>query len=262
MEWFVLGLVNINSNSNSKIECTINFTDTVHLYDNVNIGDYISYTPTRTSYTISASQTGCTNTSTCGGIDADGNQIINPNELNLWRVIRKNANGTIEIVSENVSSTVVYFYGGKGYVNFIGGLNTIASSYETEGITSGSRHMGYSNQIEYCSSLSNCSDDTAYSSDTNLVTSAIGFLEAMPIKSNTNASYWIASRYIYAGNNNYRGGRFIGNDGEINKAFYDLVIIGINEFAGNQRIRPIVILKSGITGVKGTYNNKNLWKVN
>ena len=177
-------------------------------------------------------------------------------------MIRKNTNGTIEIVSEYLSSTVVYFYGGIGYTNFVGGLNTIASSYETEGITSGSRHMGYSSQIEYCTSLTNCLDDTAYVYDTDLVTSAIGFLEAMPINMTTKASYWVASRYIYSGDSNYRGGRFIGNDGEIIKAFYDLVIIGNNDFAGNQRVRPIVTLKSGINGVKGTYNDRNLWIVN
>mgnify|MGYP007056314996 CR=1 FL=1 len=46
----------------------------------LSLGDYVSYTPTSTSYTTDTSKTGYSST-----------QIINPSELNLWRVLKKNA---------------------------------------------------------------------------------------------------------------------------------------------------------------------------
>ena len=54
-------------------------------------------TPTSTSYTLPNELSGCDGTSsTC--IQKE----INPSELNLWRVIRKNEDGTIDAVSEYV----------------------------------------------------------------------------------------------------------------------------------------------------------------
>ena len=87
-------------------------------------------TPTSTSYTIPASLSGY-----------GANQAINPSELNLWRVIKKNEDGTVDVVSEYVSSTPVYFRGRTGYPNFAGTLNTIAAQYTNEKYVSSTRHM-------------------------------------------------------------------------------------------------------------------------
>ena len=101
----------------------------------VKLGDYISLTPTKTSFSIKASLTGYTS-----------NQTINPSELKLWRVIDFHSDGSFDAVSEYTSSTAVYFSGATGYANFVGTLNTIAAQYQVPGYTIGSRHMGYGGQ--------------------------------------------------------------------------------------------------------------------
>ena len=102
------------------------------------LGDYISYTPSKTSYTTDTTYTGYTST-----------QTINPSELNLWRVIAINGDGTVDIISEDVSSVEVYFRGQTGYQNLVGYLNVLASQYETTGVTVGSRYFGYNGQTEF-----------------------------------------------------------------------------------------------------------------
>ncbi len=149
----------------------------------VKLGDYISYTPISTSYTIRKEDTG-----------RSQDFIINPSELNLWRVIRINEDGTVEVVSEYISSQKVYFYGSVGYNNYIGTLNKIAKQYETEGITVGSRHMGYdaTKASEYVTD--NRQSDEGYKTDAELVKTAIGTLMARIEKRTNYSSYTIASR--------------------------------------------------------------------
>ena len=76
------------------------------------LGDYVIYTPNKTSYTTDTAYTGYTST-----------QTINPSELTLWRVISLNQDGTVDIISEYVSSVEIYFNGLTGYKNFVGYLN-------------------------------------------------------------------------------------------------------------------------------------------
>ena len=79
------------------------------------LGDYVKMTPTKSSYTTDTSKTGYTKT-----------QTINPQELNLWRVISLNDDGTVDVVSEHVSSTAISFEGQTGYQNLVGYLNELA----------------------------------------------------------------------------------------------------------------------------------------
>ena len=109
----------------------------------VELGDYIKMTPTSTSYTLPNELSGCDGTSnTCI------QNTLNPSELNLWRVIRKNEDGTVDMVSEYVSSVEVYFYGKTGYINYIKALNEVAAQYTNEKYVARTRHIGYSNQTE------------------------------------------------------------------------------------------------------------------
>ncbi|MBR3660682.1 MAG: hypothetical protein IKN63_02130 [Bacilli bacterium] len=88
-----------------------------------NIGDYVSYTPTATSYDVtSTGVSGATGT-------------LNPSELNLWRVIKINPNCTVEVVSEYVSTTNITFTGKDGYLNYVYILNEIAKQYADENHT-------------------------------------------------------------------------------------------------------------------------------
>ena len=224
------------------------------------LGDYVSYTPAKTSYTTDTSKTGYTST-----------QTINPSELNLWRVLSINGDGTVDIISEYVSSTDVYFSGKEGYKNVVGYLNVLASQYETSGLTVGSRHFGYSNQTEYITSDTyfdnpapwTCSTgdsgcnaveaygggDTGHLNDCNLVNTVLGTRIANKVGGST-STYWMASRYYsYSSATNYRWNvRFMlagGINASFNLYYYDGS--SFNTSSGINALRPIVRLKSGLS---------------
>ena len=234
------------------------------------VGDYVKMTPTATSFETEPEKTGYT--------DA---QTINPSELNLWRVIRVNSDGTIEMVSEYVSSTSVYFEGQTGYKNFVGYLNEIAKQYENSKYTIDSRHMGYNGQTEYLTDTANTVDsteatapwtestgastvesegggDTLYETDTELVTEAIGTLKSTTA-SGSAASYWLASRYYnYSSSTKwYYYGRYIIASGALSKSNLYYCSSGFGANTRSYAVRPIVVLKSGIsyTAARGTIDD-------
>ena len=84
--------------------------------DTLELGDYVYYKPEVESYPVDTSKTGYTGT---------GDQTIYPSELILWRVLNINSDGTVDLISEYVSSTEVYFSGTTGYLNFVGYLNEL-----------------------------------------------------------------------------------------------------------------------------------------
>ena len=218
--------------------CKTGSKTTTKPYSEISVGDYVKMTPTSPSYSISTSLTGYSYP-----------QAIKPSELNLWRVIRINSDGTIDMVSQYVSSTTVYFYGTTGYVNLVGALNTIARQYTNSNYTTDSRYMGYNGQISYCTdySSSSCPTDTLYTTDTELVKTAVGTLVSYNVSSKIATSYWLASR-LYSSRN--RSARYVydnGNKGDVNtKVLYDVSTTG-GKYSIDYAIRPIVILKSGLT---------------
>ena len=230
------------------------------------LGDYVSYTPSKTSYTTDTNMTGYTST-----------QTINPSELNLWRVISLNGNGTVDIISEHVSSVKVYFNGQTGYQNFVGYLNVLAKQYETTGVTVESRHFGYNGQTEYItdttyfvnpapwtcytgSTSSSCNPkpqdyeaygggDELYKSDYDLINTVLGTRVATN-PSGTATYYWMASRYYHYNSSTryYWYGRSVFTDGSSGN--YDLYYYNSSSFNtnyGGNALRPIVTLKSGLS---------------
>ena len=251
------------------------------LIKNVQLGDYISMTPTAASYSISTSITGYTSA-----------QTIKPNELNLWRVIKKNADGTVDVVSEYVSSTDVYFKGQTGYKNYVGALNTIAAQYTNTKYVNKTRMIGYSNQTELLTTtdkltstsapwkkdtalvqqLTECDTttylcgtdedkgggDIGYIEDYNLVKGVYGTMVATT-PSGTKKSYSIASRYyamISTSNWDFRV-RFINTSGGI--AWNAIRYYGSGSFVDqikNYGVRPVLTLKATIS-IKGGAGIKN-----
>lgn len=211
------------------------------------VGDYVKMTPTLTSYTTDTSKTGYTST-----------QTINPSELNLWRVLKVNSNGTIEMISEYTSSTSVYFRGKVGYQNLVGYLNVLASKYENSKYTSGSRYIGYNGQTEYISD-STVSDsstgasstaDILYQKDCESIKSILGTLVANKVGTSSKTYYWLASRYFYSSSSAswYYDGRSINTDGNLSgNDLYYYRSGSFNAGNGSNALRPIVILKSSIT---------------
>ena len=220
------------------------------------LGDYVKMTPTKSSYTTDTSKTGYTST-----------QTINPQELNLWRVIKLNDDGTVEMISEHVSSVAIYFRGQTGYQNFVGYLNVLASQYENSTYTKGSRYFGYNGQTEYITDTSKFTNpapwtsstgsstvesqgggDTLYTTDYNLINTVFGTIVSTK-PGGSSASYWIASRYYgYSSSTSYIWyGRVVVTSGSLYRSSlyrYDSssFITGIS----SNSLRPIVVLKSGL----------------
>ena len=260
-------------NSHSSLSAT-NVKDALdELYDRMNCpdgytcvlpGDYISYTPSSTSYSIDSTKTNYTY----------GSQTINPSELNLWRVLSVNNDGTVDIISEYVSSVNIYFRGQVGYQNLVGYLNVIASQYVNSAYTSRSRYFGYNGQTEYitntsyfvnpapwtCSTGETCSPDpdnyeaygggdTGYISDYNLVETVLGSRSAYKVGTTTATAYWMASRYYtYASSTNRHmwAGRYITGTGNKNYNSFYYYDGGFKTGSYALALRPIVTLKSGL----------------
>ena len=254
-----------------------------------NLGDYITYTPTSTSFSIAPSLTGYTSV-----------QTINPSELTLWRVIKKNE-CNVELVSEYVSSNSLYFRGTLGYRNLVGTLNIIATSYENPTYTERSRMMGYDGQTEFINDTSafdgskdtapsttstpspytgvgqeyngGVLGDTLYLKDIQLVgnvyktdTTKYGTygLKAYKVNETTRSEdYCIASRrFYYKSATNFMFYTRSVSSGELDKSWYFLPPISFynNSWTNDTSfcaIRPIIILKSGIqiSGGSGTITN-------
>lgn len=227
------------------------------------VGDYVLYTPTISSYKVDSSKTGYT----------EETQYIYPNELDLWRILNINNDGTIDIISEYVSSTEVYFADLVGYKNLVGYLNILASQYETEGITENSRHFGYNGQTEYITNIdlnepwscstgdTNCNTvesegggDILYLKDYNQLYNVLKTRMAYTVGTNNAAKYWVASRLYDLNKDDYFMDRYIDTDGEIKDSHL---------VAGNKHwysIRPIVTLKSNLQYI-GDGTKDNPWQV-
>lgn len=80
------------------------------LTNKLKIGDFVSYTPNSTSYKVTVADTESANNKERIIFD----RTINPSELNLWRMIRKNDDGTVDVVSEYVSKEKVALRGIMG----------------------------------------------------------------------------------------------------------------------------------------------------
>ncbi len=210
---------------------------------NVQLGDYISMTPTSTNYTISKDLTGYTT-----------DQTINPSELNLWRVISKNSDGTVDVVSEYVSSKKVKFDGKDGYMKFIGTLNIVASQYTNAKYVSSTRYLGYTDQKETCTgtlSTTTCPSDTGYEKDVESIRRILGSLESKT-PSETKSGYWIASRLVFAKLYYVRG---VGGATNMSYDVCSQWLYGsgaiYNMGVPDENIRPVLTLKADISIVSG-----------
>ena len=229
------------------------------------VGDYVSYTPTKTSYTTDTSKTGCTST-----------QTIDPSELTSWRVLSINEDDTVDIISEYVSTNTVCFGGLTGYQNLVGYLNVLASQYENTGVTVGSRHFGYNGQTKYITDTQyfvnpapwkcntngasgNCDPDPddyeaygggdiLYQADYNLVNTVFGTRQGFN-KSGANSNYWQASRlYSYSNDNSFSFHyRWINGNSNYSSGIYSYN--GSRFVYGSQSLslRPIVTLSSELS---------------
>ena len=182
------------------------------------VGDYVKMSPTGTSFTTDKAYTGGNN-----------NTMLDISELDLWKVIKINDDGSVDLVSAYVSSTDVTFSGMNGYKNFVGYLNTIARQYENSIYTLDTRHFGYGTQNEYCDDINTCDENADYKSDTD----ALGSILVGKRKNGEAACYWVASRT--SGFKNV----FVDSNGKIG----EMKLFGDNDVSKSCAIRPVITLK-------------------
>ncbi len=220
------------------------------LSDVVAVGDYVhmvpnyvgSYTPTTNS-----SSPYYTGTSTPGS--------VTPSELDTWVVIKKNANGSLEMVSKNVSSSNITFYGRSGYDNFVESLEKIAEQYENSNFTSSSRYFGHKEgEVMYnggdSSSWRHGEGSTYYETDMNLVKNALGVRgEATLIAGNPNnvVEYWLgSSSFTNTSTLWYCEARYITTSGTTTYTTLSSHGVGGTQYALPKAIRPILTTKPDI----------------
>ncbi len=204
----------------------------------------------------------------------------------IWRVIKIYENGTFDAVSEYSSLYNITIGGYDGYKNYALGMQDLASKYEKEGYTIGSRMMGYDGQslvIEDTSWFDGSTSsrpgsttptplegegeeyiggvrgDTLYLNDIKLVGDVYktnpsrygdSGLKAYTYNG-SNTVYWIASRYYYNGTDSHYCGRLISNGG-ISDYYIRYWQTGRwKERKGSFSIRPIITLKSGLVIASG-----------
>ena len=240
------------------------------------LGDYVEMTPTATSYTTNTTYTGYTST-----------QTINPSELNLWRVININDDCTVEVVSEYVSTTSVYFKGKTGYINYVGYLQELAKQYANTTYTldpndseipdGAFRIVGYNGQTKIITDTTKINDSTlgsrtdgqGWNHSLSLVTDETlgggdsGYVRDMYLLNNagvkdiaykkgttTKSNYWLASRLYYWNNaSNWSFyARLVYSSGSVGVTNLAYWSNGsMSEYGSSYALRPIVTLKSGLT---------------
>ena len=245
--------------------------------ENLQVGDLIKMTPATTRVRLDGEQTGYKTYLTTP-------TYLNPSELQYWRVIRKNSNGTVDVVSEYVSSISVFFVSVDGYTNFVGYLNELASYYENPKYTIGSRMMGYDGQTQYITDKayfykssqtapqtsstsspttgtgeeysSGKAGDTLYLTDYQLVKTAYtnkvynGNAYAYKVGTTTATNYWLASRrFYYSSASNFSFlGRYVNTSGGLtngNIRCYNSS--GWYDVGYGYSVRPILTLKASVT---------------
>lgn len=282
-----LNITNGNGQPNSPLVISdIKKVDT-NLNHNVKIGDYIYMVPSLASYTITSELTGCTGTSNTTTA-CNAKQNIKPSDLRIWRVLKINEDNTIEAISEYVSNETIYFYGKTGYMNWVGGYNTLAKQYYNKAYTldpndsstpkKAFREIGFYDQTEWLTDEnkivfnSNWKNETSnndyekegwgdvnYKYDVDLVKNILGNLIATN-SSGTAKNYVLSSRVVgsYLANStsgiteNYFEGRYINTTGsvvEYNLYWYRL---STNLYSSNRRgagVRPIITFKANINAL-------------
>ena len=219
----------------------------------VELGDYIRMTPTSTSYTPPGELTGCMNDANCT------QNTLNPSELNLWRVIKKNEDGTVDAVSVYASSVRIFFQGEIGYKNYIGALNTIASQYTNEKYVKSTRNIGYKNQIGYCTDyiVESCPIMEPEQEDLTLVKNIFGSILARTVSGNCQRYHYPRRQFGKWGDLDSFWVNTIGGESSNSTCECECTYCGYRHLrlengewleSGSQGgVRPVITLKSSIT---------------
>ncbi len=109
------------STSSEKWELAENGNTATSGEATVNIGDYVNYTPTSSTYSLDKLDADYT------GSTSNTSDLTTQTELK-WRILGVDKNGCLTIISDKPTSNAVYFQGAKGYNNGVYILNDICKT--------------------------------------------------------------------------------------------------------------------------------------
>jgi len=179
------------------------------------VGDYVAYTPTSQSYTMTTTQTGYTSDQTYTTSSYTGG----------WQVLYNDTTYGVQIISSDVVGSL-YLSGVNGYNNLVGTLNTMAGKYVNAAYAKSGRSVGslpsdtqtstgttelYTGSYTYFTTYGWNNkykvEDTNYTSDQTAMRTA-GVI-------NISKAYWLGSRRIpsAASTQNYFGSNTINKSG-------------------------------------------------
>ena len=206
------------------------------LASKVELGDYVNVIPRSTSYTISKDLTGYTS-----------DQTINPSELNLWRVISKNEDGTIDVISEYVSNEEIYLYGKKGYLNFTGLMKMISEQFiDSAHIVEEAKFINGTKAYSICETLSreDCGGGMVNMELISLIGRTLGTTIGRK-KSGEITEYWTQVRGL---SSTLYYGHYIDRNGTLSQTSGAFLVISdsntMNERGYKRGLRPILTIKA------------------
>ncbi len=224
---------------------TGNVTSSIKDIDEVEVGDYIKYIPTKTSYSVDSSETGDFAT-----------QKFNPRETTNWIVY--NTDNGVEIINEGSVGSLT-LKGANGYKNAVAVLNELSTQYINSNLAKKARSIGSANdsiahitsELEYGNNEADYADNN-YEDDVN------------KIKGNnlldSNDSIWLASRNFESDENwDKYFVRSLMSVGEFDDSnLYSISQYGTEqETAYTRGVKVVVTLKDDIQIISGDGSKEN-----
>ena len=206
------------------------------LYNVANVGDYVEYKPTTTSYTPNS------NSNVTG--------TIYPNMTTSWRVLSKNSDGTIDLISTNTVGTLTFGKSGYGVEN-----NTYSCLDNTfEGISNSYINSNYAGSVRIPSASDfNTIKNNGLASSQNYILNKKDYESRSTTGDHEGGATW--DYYIYYAN---------GSTIEKFRIWYKYAGTGGQSSTGYSTtlgIRPIVRLKANLYTNDGTGTSGNSYKI-
>jgi len=239
-----------NDGSGISSTCAVTVERKVETVADLKVGEYVAYTPTSQSYTMTTTQTGYTSSQSYTTSSYTGG----------WQVLYNDATNGVQLISSDVVGTL-YLSGVNGYNNLVGTLNTMAGKYVDSTYAVSGRSVGsLPTDIETSAGTTNLYTDTTYDymttygwnnkykvADTNYTTDQTAMTSAGVINATTR--YWLASRYIQAISSSTRfHSRWVEVNSLVGSDFLWYVSSGgpTSTYSYSNGVRPVITLKSDI----------------
>ena len=227
-------------------------------------GDYVQYTPTSKSFSMTTAQTGHSTAQSFATGDYTG----------LWQVLYNDSTNGLQLISAD-SVGYLYIKGATGYNKILTTLNTFCKNYEnsTFTITDSGRTVGSNPTSSSTDTTTN--ESLVFNTSTGLKAADTRYTtdyEAMKKATSQNASgiqniggyYWLPSRKVFKTSDvGYFSIYTVANGGEVEyRRMKDMYVTGSNyEFEYAYGVRPVVKIKDGIKAIRGNGSSSNPYQI-